>query len=468
MLVVGSPVTGDVTDQRSFWSLAGDAVSPQPTRCPGRDEIVLNRTLADELQAAVGDRVTLRLPKAADIPADSPLGEKADRIRSFPRLKIIEIVEDQGLARFSLTPSQALPANAFVSLEQLQEGLEQPGRINCILVAGRSRERAAGPEASQALASALHPTLDDLGLAVQHVQLAYTDPQTQQSETIYDYFSLSSQRMVLPPEVETAARRAFDRAGGQPVFTYLANRLEPVSADRTGPSGSAPVPYSTVAAIDLSPEFQLRSIEGRGLPTPGPDEIIVTDWAASELGISAGDAISLTFFEPETTHGASVETHQILTVAAVTPLMPPSEPYLPTRQLQFAERPTVANDPGLTPDVKGITDQKSIDDWEVPFTIDYSLIDPRTTSTGKTTARLPRPSCRWPPDVACGAVVSVKPRRIAFPARAGTHRERGAEPTARTVGERGRTAGIRLPADQATPTDGVRRETRRSTCCSCC
>ena len=55
---------------------------------------------------------------------------------------------------------------------------------------------------------------------------------------IYDYFSLSSQRMVLPPEVETAARRAFDRAGGQPVFTYLANRLAPVSDDRHGSFGS--------------------------------------------------------------------------------------------------------------------------------------------------------------------------------------------------------------------------------------
>ncbi len=63
-------------------------------------------------------------------------------------------------------------------------------------------------------------------------------------------------------------------------------------------------------------------------------------------------------------------------VTAITPLTPPSAPYLPSRQLQFAERPTVANDPGLTPEVEGITDQKSIDDWEVPFTIDYTLIRP--------------------------------------------------------------------------------------------
>ena len=36
----------------------------------------------------------------------------------------------------------------------------------------------------------------------------------------------------------------------------------------------------------------------------------------------------------------------------------------------------MANDPHLTPEVRGITDQKSIDDWEVPFTIDYERIRP--------------------------------------------------------------------------------------------
>ncbi|MHB8972594.1 MAG: FtsX-like permease family protein [Pirellulaceae bacterium] len=374
VLVVGSPTTPDVADERSFWSLA-DENSARPARCPGRDEIVLNQTLADELQAVVGDSVTVRLPKAEDIPADSPLGEKADRIRSFPRLRIIEIVETQGLARFSVRPSQTLPANAFMSLEQLQDGLEQPGRVNSILVAGQARDRAAGPAASQALASALQPTLDDYGMAIEHVQLAYTDPQTQQSDRIYDYFSLSSQRMVLPPEVEKAASRAFDSAGGQPVFTYLANVLEPSSDDPAAGSDRR-IPYSTIAAIDETPQFQLRSLDGRILPTPGPDEILFTDWAARDLGIAAGDSIRLTYFEPETTHGASVEQQQTLRVAAITPLAPPSAPFLPSRQLQFTQRPTVANDPGLTPAVKGITDQKSIDDWEVPFTLNYNLIGP--------------------------------------------------------------------------------------------
>lgn len=126
VLVVASPSSPDVAGDQSFWSLEGDAAR-RPSRCPDLDEIILNRTLADELHAQVGDSVTLRLPKAEGIPADSPLGEKTDRIRSFPRLKVIEIIPAAGLGQFSLTPSQTLPANAYVSLEQLQDGLEQPG-----------------------------------------------------------------------------------------------------------------------------------------------------------------------------------------------------------------------------------------------------------------------------------------------------------------------------------------------------
>ena len=217
---------------RSFWSLEDDAAR-RPARCPDRDEIILNRTLADELHARVGDSVTLRLPKAEDIPADSPLGEKTDRIRSFPRLKVIEIIPAAGLGQFSLTPSQTLPSNAYVSLEQLQDGLEQPGRINSILVAGQicaSQCRSRG--AAQALAVRTAPDARRSGPGADAIAAAiHSDPESEQAEQIYDYFSLSSQRMILPPEVEAAAQRAFADRGGQSVFTYLANLLEYAADD---------------------------------------------------------------------------------------------------------------------------------------------------------------------------------------------------------------------------------------------
>lgn len=372
VLVVGSPSAPDVAAGASFWSFEEDA-GRRPRRNPGPDEIILNQTLADELRACVGDAVTVRLPKPQDVPADSPLGKKSDQIRSFPRLKVIEILPAAGLAQLSLTPSQLPPPNAFMALEQLQEGLRQPGRINSIFVAGKPPARGQDTEAPAALAAALRPTCDDLGLVVKQAQLDFTPPESNQIERIYDYVSISSQRMMLPPEVETAARRAFAKRGGQSVLTYLANLLEHVTT--TGDFGQGPhIPYSTVTAIDLSKGFALQSMDGQDLTTPGRDEIILTDWAASDLGAAVGDWIRITYFEPETAHGVSVATHHLLKVKGITPLTPPAAPYLPSRELQFVERPTMANDPDLTPQVKGITDQKSIGDWEVPFTINYDLI----------------------------------------------------------------------------------------------
>ncbi len=369
VLVVGGHSERDVAGGQSFWRLEADPAR-RPRRCPARDEIILNQTLADELQAGVGDLVTVRLARPEDVPADSPLGKKSDLIRSFPRLRVIEIVPAAGLGQFSLTPNQRPPGNAYMSLEQLQDGLRQPERVNSILVGRRADDRAPDEEARAALAHALRPTLEDLGLMLTHCRLDFTAPGVTEPERIYDYFSISSRRMILPPEVESAAERAFAGQGGQCVFTYLANLLEPAEsagADRN-------IPYSTVTAIDMSADFALKSVDGRDLATPGPDEIILTSWAAEDLGVSVGAWIRMTCFAPETELGAPVEQHHRLRVAGITPLTAPAAPYLPSRTLRFARRPSLANDPALTPEVEGITDQKSINDWEVPFPIKYDLI----------------------------------------------------------------------------------------------
>ena len=120
----------------AFWEL-GDA-NYRPARTPGRDEIVLNSPLAEELQAQVGDTVVLRLPKSNQVPADSPLGRKSDRIRAIPGLRVIEIIPAESLGRFSLTATQTTPRNAYVASETLQAALGQEGRVNAILVAGQS------------------------------------------------------------------------------------------------------------------------------------------------------------------------------------------------------------------------------------------------------------------------------------------------------------------------------------------
>ncbi len=369
VLAIGSDASPSA-GSASFWDLGNS--DDGPSRRPESGEIVLNRQLADELDVQVGDTVTLRLPKPENIPADSPLGEKTDLIRSLPDLKVIDIIENRGLGRLSLRPRQTAPSNAYVSLEQLQSALRQSDRINSILVAGPTPDLAPGEEASAALATALHPSLDDLGLKVSHPRLIFAGNEEQPGEVIYDYYSISSDRMILPPAAEQAAASAFEAQGGQPVLTYLANLIEPVTPGER--PAQTRIPYSLITAISSSPHFVLRDLEHQPIGELAADEIALTAWAANDLAVGPGDWVRIAYFEPESRQGASEQAVAELKVKAIVALTPPAEPYLPTRQLQFTQRPTVANDPSLTPEVEGVTDQRSIDDWEVPFVIDNSLL----------------------------------------------------------------------------------------------
>jgi ABC-type antimicrobial peptide transport system permease subunit len=61
-------------------------------------------------------------------------------------------------------------------------------------------------------------------------------------------------------------------------------------------------------------------------------------------------------------------------VKAIVPLTEPAMPFSRRRPAVYEDRPTPANDPDLTPEVKGITDQASISDWDPPFPFDEKRI----------------------------------------------------------------------------------------------
>ncbi len=350
-----------------FWDL--DAVGVRPQRMPGPDEIVINQTLADEWGAAVGDLVTLRLPKPNQVPADSPLANKDDRTRSLVGLKIVDIVPAEGLGQFSLRPSQKLPHNVYVALETLQDALDEDGRVNAALVSLQDEMDVRGPRAlaaSETLASSLRPTFEDFGLAIERITRRF-DAGSGASSTIYDYYSVSSDRMILSPATAAVAEEAFRAYHGQPLFTYLAN-----SITKVGTSGETA--YSMVTAIDLGESFNLLSMSGEPIGPLADDEIVLNSWTANDRDAQPGDTIRLTYFAPETTHGSAREESAEFTVKAITPLTEPDRPYNRRREAIYTERPMLANDPDLTPAVEGVTDQDSIANWDPPFPFDYDRV----------------------------------------------------------------------------------------------
>ncbi len=368
-------------DER-FRALA-DASGAGPSPVPSRQGLLVNAPLARELRVKVGEDVLLRMPRAASISTETLLGRRDDTTVTL-RLPVEAIIPDEDSGAFSLRPSNAALYNAFVSLPALQRALGRSGRVNTLLVAARTDDSDVlpGPEPwDHSLARAL--SLEDLGLTL-----------TLDAER--GHLTVQSEALLIEPALEDAVRAAAGALGVRvsPVFTYLANSLEldrppPASGASTADddSGAAPsaksIPYSVVAAIEgdtpttRSFKFPPTESDRAATETDGPEpalrdgEILLNDWAATELAAKAGDAIRLTYY-------ITGEFGR-----------------LETRSESFNLRAVVAlnaavADPAFAPDYPGITDAESLADWDPPFPMDLKRIRPQDETYWKNYRTAPK------------------------------------------------------------------------------
>lgn len=262
-----------------------------------------------------GPPVLLRSSIAAALPADSPLGEKSDTVASL-RVPVERVVRPTGLARFSLAPSQAETRNVFVPLRVAQRLIGAEGQCNALVASGELT---------------VAPRLADYGLTLEEVRPGV--------------WQLESNELVLPGAVIEAAGRAWSAGQTVAANTYLANTIR---------RGEASIPYSTVTGADGDP-----TVSPAG--DLGDDQVALSRWAADDLGAKVGDRITMAFYEPESTHGVLKEAPPVeLTVAQIV------EPK------DAAGEPTAAADRRWTPQLEGVTDAESINDWDLPF----ELVEP--------------------------------------------------------------------------------------------
>lgn len=313
----------------SFWQF-NNAAPPAPL---AGNQCAITQAIADELGVSPGDSVLLRLPLPGSVPADSTLGEKTDATTSR-RLKVAVILPNEGLARFSLRPSQQLPRNVFVPLATLQKTLELEGRANLIAIGSHTADTAVAEAEFEKLQQNLSPSLEDYSIELDQPKG-------------FEYLRLTAQRLVLSDSLVEAVSSVSPTAKVQPAITYLANTIA---------LGDRKIPYSTVSGIDsLAGIGPLLDTQGQPIIL-AEDEVALNDWAANDLGAKVGDLVTITYYEPETTHGVLKEGRPLkLRLRAIVPL------------LDEQGNSTLANDSYLTPDLPGVTDQGSINDWDLPF-----------------------------------------------------------------------------------------------------
>ncbi len=318
----------------AFWQF--DIASPPALLA--EEECAITQSIADELGIVPGDTVLLRLPLLGSAPADSPLGEKTDATTSL-RLQVATVLPNEGLARFSLRPNQQAPRNVFLPLATLQKALGLKNRTNMLAIGGKTPATPVAQARFEMLEQSLSPTLEDFNL---HLD----------KPSGFEYLRMTSDRLVLPPSLREAIQRGLPEANAQPAIAYLANTL--VVGKRT-------IPYSIITGIDSRAKIgPLLDNEGQPIVL-ADDEIVLNDWAANDLQAKPGDLVTVTFYMPETPHGRLQEGQPLelrLRVIAA----------LHNEQGQS----TLASDPQLTPDLPGVTDQRSIGDWDLPF----DLVEP--------------------------------------------------------------------------------------------
>ncbi len=169
--------------------------------------IVLNERAATELGVTTGDQVTLRLPVEQAVPADSPLGRRDTESEGLPRMTVSGVIPDRGLGRFSLAASQASPMNIYVSRKVIGERLEREGQANVLLF-------------DQVISSNdLDIDLNDLGLSLTRVQQRFGEGDS--VITVFDYYSLTSERLLIPDVAVKEIRQGTSRIANHRSFNVL-------------------------------------------------------------------------------------------------------------------------------------------------------------------------------------------------------------------------------------------------------
>lgn len=287
--------------------------------------VTINDRLATELGAAIGDDIVLHLPRVGVVSAETLLGRRDEAPASL-RVTVAAIEPADGLAGFALRPQQTPPMNVYLPLERAARLVGVAGRANALLI---SRPGHAGPiDLRQGATPADH------GLRCR------IDPAR-------GYIALESEAMTLPIAVERAALAVADAMdlSAVPLMVYLANEIA---------AGGESLAYSVVAAVDQ------RELAHAGAPAQiAPGGIIVTQFTADALRATINDPIELSYFAAG--RAGTLDTRRAsFRVAGV----------LPAENRWW-------DDAGFVPAYAGVTDSRSMSDWNAPFPIDQRRITPR-------------------------------------------------------------------------------------------
>jgi putative ABC transport system permease protein len=370
-------------DER-FWTFHG---RPSPGALRPR-EAYLSPGLARELwpdegQSATaaepggeGRSVLVRVQQPSAVPLGSLHGRRDEAGKTI-RAMVRGVLPAEAMGEFSLRPRQGDVRAIFLPLARLQADLNQPDRINAILVAARAPDAERGSHAAREIEAMLAPSLaiEDAGLNLRGL------PDDRG-------FILESDAGLLSDAVADVAERIATAQGLQatPVFSYLAYSIR---------SGTHEIPYSIVAGMDLGREGVKLPSPHSGAPNARSGRVGVEPGApnarSGRVGVEPsprrGEGVDLAQSSPTSPIWLNAWAAEALHAKPGAPVTIDYDVWedaggLTRRQAAFTTVGVLpmegaGADPTLTPEYPGITGQESLSDWDPPFPLDLARITPR-------------------------------------------------------------------------------------------
>jgi putative ABC transport system permease protein len=372
---------------------AGAWIDVDPGKC------IINGDLADSLGIkSPGESIVLSVPTDSDAPREAALDRRSrtDTISGL-RAEVSQIVRDPGVASmFNPNGGQRATRNAWVNLDDLQDALDQTGRVNALLAHARSgnSDSAGAKSLNDALPHVV--TLADYGLTRTAVPgdastgASFPSPGTpgegQGGGPIGESRSNTLEHsQSIPPPPQPSPGVPGEGAGSEPKtstevpqvaigsrLTYLA---PPVVAAADAVTAKLGVPLQKISVnlltsakgsasqrvIHYAVVAGVSELDGQTL---GPKEVAVNQWTADQLAIKVGDTLTIDFYQRG-------QTGELLDASASHSLSDLT--FTVSRILPMTG---IGADPSLPPDYKGLTDADSVADWDPPegIKIDKSLV----------------------------------------------------------------------------------------------
>jgi len=273
-------------------------------------EAGMNLTLARHLSISEGEEIIVRFREVDPLPANAPFAPSKEDHGSKV-LKVSRIIPPGNGGNFSPGVSQQIPFVLFLNIADPGTKSGFGLQANRILI-----DHDGETDYKQILAGALSP--EDIGLTIRKSDL------TGETELISDRIFLDN---LLVSEILEKIPE------GKPVLTYLVNNFR-VNGRTT--------PYSFVSALpsELFPEIDT-------------DEIIINRWMADDLDASAGDKMTLTWYDPSFSNRLDEKSRDFY-IGGIT------------------ENDSRYSDPSLMPEFPGISGSTTCSGWDagVPILMD--------------------------------------------------------------------------------------------------